>query len=371
MIQPIRILQIVLSLEVGGLEKVVLDLVNHATEGFEFVICCLDTQGVLVSKILRPNTKVVVLGRRSGLDFKLPFRIASVARQESIQLIHTHNAAAHLYGSIGGKLSRLPVLHTEHGKQSDATSRSYRANRIAARFTNFHVAVSEKIRHETISLEKVPEDEVRLIPNGIDSERYNRSVDINLFRKELHLRPESLVIGTIGRLAPVKNYPLLLRAFARVTKNHSDAHLVLVGDGPERVPLMALAHTVGLSDRIHFLGFRNDIPDILKAFNVFVLCSTSEGCSIALQEAMAAGCPIVATAVGGNSDLIQNGIHGLLVPSENEEALIAALTQLSSDKNLAQALARNASNKAGHEYGIGRMVQRYEELWRQLAKTTL
>jgi sugar transferase (PEP-CTERM/EpsH1 system associated) len=377
MAKPVRILQVVLSLEVGGLERVVLDLINHATADFSFVICCLDAKGALSSGITRPNTKVVLLGRHPGLDLSLSFRIASLARKENIQIIHTHNAAAHLYGSMGGKLAGLRVLHTEHGKQSADLARGYRANRVAALFTDVNVAVSEKIRRETISFEKVPVNRVVLIPNGIDIDKYGSHNASDLLRNKLSLKPESLIIGTVGRLAPVKNYPLLLRTFIRIADDYPHVHLVFVGDGPMQSELESVAARAEdgklqttpevTRSRIHFLGQRDDVAELLACMDVFVLCSYSEGHSIALLEAMATGCPIVATAVGGNPELIEDGRTGLLVPSGDATALAGAMVRLLSDRDLATRLGQQARQKAISQYSVRTMTSRYEELWRTLA----
>jgi glycosyltransferase involved in cell wall biosynthesis len=214
------------------------------------------------------------------------------------------------------------------------------------------------------------------VPNGISVEKYQKTGDRSAVRQQLGLAANAEVIGTVGRLVSVKNYPLLLKAFAQLATNHPDAHVVFIGDGPMREELVEQASRLMADDgratgqtpahRIHFLGHRDDVAELLPAFDIFVLCSHSEGHSIALLEAMAAGCPIVATAVGGNTELIQNEVTGLLVPSNDELALKQAITRLLSDPGQAHHLGKAARQLVEERYSIEHMVRRYEELYRRL-----
>src|SRR6266404_646297 len=156
-------MQVVLSLRVGGLERVVLDLVKNASEEFRFIVCCLEEPGAWGDEAPR----VVTLGKRPGLDWRLFWKIARLARAEKVDVIHTHNSAAHLYGAIGGKLAGVKVLHTEHGKNLGQEARAFRLNRWAGLFTDLTVTVSEKIGREAHDHEGIPSDRLLVIANGI------------------------------------------------------------------------------------------------------------------------------------------------------------------------------------------------------------
>jgi glycosyltransferase involved in cell wall biosynthesis len=335
-------MQVVLSLRVGGLERVVLDLVRNASEEFRFIVCCLEEPGDWGEEA--PH--VVALDKRPGLDWRLFWKVARLARTEKVDVIHTHNSAAHLYGAIGGKLAGVKVLHTEHGKNLGEEARAFRLNRWAGRFTDLTVAVSERIGREARDHEGVPADRLALVPNGICAERF-----------ALPRRSTGRRVGTVGRLVREKNYPLLLRTVTTMP----NTELVFVGNGPLREELEREA-----GPQVRFLGQRADIAELLAGFDVFALSSSTEGMSIALLEAMAAACPIVVTAVGGNTELIQHEVTGLVVPPDDETALRAAIERLLTDRVLANRLGMAARDVAHERYSVTAMTQRYEEMWRWL-----
>ena len=340
---PKTVMQVVLSLRVGGLERVVLDLIRNASDEFRFVVCCLEEPGVWGDQAPR----VVALDKRPGVDWRLFRKIARLARAEKVDVIHTHNSAAHLYGAIGGKLAGVKVLHTEHGKNIGEEARSFRLNRWAGRFTDLTVAVSEKIAREAHEREGVPSDRLFVVANGICVGHFDTPHKTSGRR-----------IGTVGRLVREKNYPLLLRAVAAIP----NTELVFVGDGPLRSELERQA-----GPRARFLGQRADIAELLAGFDVFALSSSTEGLSIALLEAMAAGCPIVVTDVGGNTELIQHEVTGLVVPPDDEPALRASIERLLANRVLAARLGMAARELAQQRYSVRTMTQHYEELWRRLA----
>ena len=362
---PLRIMQVVLSLAPGGLERVVVNLVNHASADFEFTVCCLEEAGEFGPLITRPATPIVALGKRPGLDWRLPWRIARLVRREKIQLLHTHNAGAHLYGALGARLAGVPLLHTEHTGKTFEAAQSRRANRFAAYFTDYTVAVSTDNAKFICAEEGVNPARLMVLPNGIPLPPVTRP-DLAEIRRQLGLPDGCRVIGTVGRLVPVKNYSLLIESFAQLARQQPDLHLLFIGDGPVRAELEAQAHKLNLAPSVHFLGMRSDIAELLRLLDVFVLSSLSEGLSIALLEAMAVGCPIVATAVGGNRELIQDGTTGLLVLSGDGESLANAIARLLQNPPLAHQLGAAARELARSRYSVEAMCGQYEVLFRRL-----
>ncbi len=365
----IRVMQIVLSLHTGGLERVVIDLVQSAGADFEMIVCCLEETGAWANEVPR----VIALGKKPGIDWSLFCKIRRLALQENVRVIHTHNATAHFYGAIGAKLAGARVLHTEHGVNIGREAQYARLNRIAAPFTDISVSVSKW------------RDDVPVVPNGIHVERFAQSGTgfspvsglAKLNGRDARSTPLRRV-GSVGRLVQEKNYPLLIRAVAGIP----GAELILVGDGPLRSeleqqvkrtsrPFSAAGQSPATGETpvplVQFLGVRSDIPELLASLDVFALSSSTEGMSIALLEAMAAGCPIVVTAVGGNTELIQHEVTGLVVPPDDEPALRAAIRRLLDDRALAARLGAAAQTRAREKYGVASMTQRYEELWRRLA----
>jgi L-malate glycosyltransferase len=345
---PKTIMQVVLSLRVGGLERVVVDLVNNASDEFRFVVCCLEEPGPWANEIPPSKGKVVALHKTPGVDWRLIWKIARLARAEKVDVIHTHNSTAHFYGAVAAQFTKARVLHSEHGKNIGQEARSRRLNWYADHFTDFTVAVSEDIARQASDSKELKPSRLQVIPNGIRVDR---------FTAQRHTAGRR--IGTVGRLVPEKNYPLLLRAASMIR----DSELVFVGDGPLRGELEKQAGA-----NVSFLGQRADVSELLAGFDVFVLSSNTEGMSIAVLEAMAAGCPIVVTAVGGNVELIKHMQTGLVVPPNDEAALRGAIERLLADRALASRLSTAARAAAEEHHSVKVMTERYEVLWRRLAE---
>jgi len=365
-VSQVTILQVVQSLRVGGLERVVVDLVSRASRDFRFVVCCLEEEGAWGNGFDPEHVKVVALHKPAGFNLPTAWKIAKLARTERARIVHTHNAAPHLYGALGGKLAGAKVIHTEHGKNVGDEARSFRINCFAARFTDLTVAVSEKVGRESRQHEGVPAKRLVVVPNGIPVEKFATATDRAAFRAELGLPAQAKLVGTVGRLVKEKNYRLLLQAFASAARECNDVYLIVAGDGPLREELESQARTLPV-ERVLFLGMRSDIPRLLGSLDVFALSSTTEGMSMALLEAMASGCAVVATAVGGNVEVIQNGMTGCIVPPGDANAFSAALVGLLKDAEQRRKLGSLAQQAVQQHYSLDKMVRRYEELWRQLA----
>lgn len=365
----IRVMQLAQTLRPGGLERVVVDLVNHASDEFHLLVCCLDEPGPWADQINPQRGEVFALGRKPGLDLRLVPKLAKLVRSRGIEVVHTHNAAAHLYGSVGGKLGGAAILHTEHHpKKNGEAVRINRVNRFAARFTDFSVAVSPQLAEIAVQYEGVRREKLGVVPNGICVELYSQPVDRTALRRELGIPAAARLIGTVGRLVPQKNHALLIRAFKGLSAAHADTFLAVAGDGTLRQDLVKLVESLDLSQRVFFLGHRGDIPQLLGSFDLFALSSDNEGHPVALLEAMAAACPAVVTTVPGNVDLIENGVNGLLVPPDDSDALQRALHGLLLDAGCARRLGHAAQAKVREQFSLQHMVRQYEQLWRRLAK---
>jgi len=231
------------------------------------------------------------------------------------------------------------------------------------------IAVSEAVRRELIDDVGIPARKVVLIHNGIDLTPVPLG-DLTARRETLRLSSEEIVLVAVGRLAEIKNYNMLLEAFARAVKELPVLRLVMVGDGPERAKLEATAMHLGLSDRVHFLGARDDVREWLALSHVFVLPSLYEGISIALLEAMAAGLPAVATQVGGNPEVVTDQQNGILVESGDVEGFARALVVLARDEALRERMGRAARKRIEMKFDLNRSVRQYEEIYLRSAMRT-
>ena len=366
----IRVHHVVLSLQPGGLENGVVNVVNRLdTRRFASTVCCLKEAGEFARRIENPGVQVHEMGLGRGIDWYLPLRLAKLFRHTRARIVHTRNAEAFFYGFLAAKLAGVPALvHSEHGRSFNDRQLRLTAQRVITRFTTAVFTVSEQLKSELVRHTGIPCDAIDVLPNGVDLDRFV-SQDLqgrNAQREAWGLGPRDLVIGTVGRLAPVKNHALLVRAVASAGL---PAHVVLVGDGPERAALGALAETLGIASRVRFVGHSDEVGRQLAAFDVFALPSLNEGMSNTLLEAMAAALPVVVSDVGGNLEIVRDGIEGLSFPSGDEQALAERLGRLCGDASLRAQLGRRARDRVAAAFSIGAMVERYEELYERVLST--
>lgn len=366
---PITVAHVVWSLQVGGLERIVVELVKRLDPSmFASIVCCLEFEGELAQAVRQAGGTVIRFDKRPGRDLGLPFRLASCFRQHRVDIIHCHNYGPLAYGSIAAKLSGgARVIHTVHGP--DASMRSEQRFYQRLKLVNQVVAVSEHVREVAIHRGGVPRGRIETILNGIDVDSYaTKQTDSRArIRGELGLDGDDQLVGIVARLTPEKDHGTLLRAVARLRESDERVHLALVGDGELREELTRLSERLGIRAHTHFLGTRTDVPDVLSALDVFVLSSKIEGLGITLLEAMAAGVPVIGTAAGGIPEVIADGDTGRLTPVGDPHAMAEAVSWVLSHSDDAARMARRAATLVRERFGFGVMVARYETLYSRLA----
>jgi glycosyltransferase involved in cell wall biosynthesis len=258
------------------------------------------------------------------------------------------------------------IVNTRHG-MGIARPRSRREwlYRRALRGTDYVVAVCEAARTRYASQQPRTRARLLAVPNGIRIDRFAEASASTRARlaSTLDLGADARVAGTVGRLDPVKDQAMLLRAFSRVHEVLPRAALLLIGDGALRGELETLAGSLGIGARVRFLGDRDDVPDLLGGLDLFVLPSRSEGYSIALLEACASGLPIVATDVGGNREIVEDRCNGRLVPAGDERAFAEAMRELLDDPVRASRLGRAGREWAKAQASLQAMAERYQRLY--------
>lgn len=353
---PVRVVHLVTSLAIGGLEKVVLDLVRYRTpDRFGARVICLDASGVLQQGFAELGVPVESIGTAGSVPARI-LRLARRLRRLKPDVLHTHNPQAHLHGALAARLARVPVvIHTRHGRQFLGRQPLAAFSRLASRWTSEFVAVSEDAANLARHTERVPEGKLHVIRNGIDVARFEVPAG-------KPAAPGGRAIS-VGRLDPIKDQATLLRAVRLVANAAPGFTLDLVGDGPSRVGLESLARELDLGGHVRFLGYREDVGSMLALADFFVLSSISEGLSLALLEAMAAGLPVVATDVGGNREVVVPGDTGHLVPAGSAEALAAAMTALLSDRSHAGRMGRAARRRIESHFNVRTVVAQYERMY--------
>ena len=363
-----RIVQVIPSLRVGGLERVAIRLVEHLAPLAEQAVVTPAGAGPLAERV-RAGVPVFPLGETHRQDRWNALRMARLFRKLRPDIVHTRNWTC-IDAIIGAKLAGVPVvIHGEHGREAadpeGRNRRRQRVRRLLSPFVTEFVAVSRDLAQWLVEQVGVPARKVRTIYNGVDTERYAPGERASA-RQALGLPLDCTLVGTVSRLDPVKDQAGLIRAFAQ-TANKGKSALLIAGDGPSRRQLEVLVNELGIGDRVRLLGERDDVPLILRALDVFVLPSIGEGISNAILEAMATGLPVIATRVGGNSELVRDGLTGRLIEPRRPEVLTQTLTAYFDEPALARSHGAAGRERAVGEFGLERMLAGYTALYRQYA----
>jgi glycosyltransferase involved in cell wall biosynthesis len=314
------------------------------------------------------------LGReiRPLADLRALVGLVRLVRRFRPHVVHTHTAKAGVLGRVAARLARVPVVvHTYHGHVlreyfGRVTSAAFRAvERALARFTDGLVTVSASVKSDLVEMAIAPAARIRVIPLGLELEPFTRALPRGALRVAAGFSAEAPLVGMVGRLAPVKDVPAFLRAARLVHARRPEVRFSLVGDGPERARLEAEAAALGLRDVVCFHGWRRDLPAVYGDLDVVVNASRNEGTPVALIEALAAGRPVVATAVGGTPDVLEDGAHGTLVPAQDEAALAAGI-EAALDAPLPAARAAAARARVLARYGVPRLLSDLTALYREL-----
>lgn len=366
----ISVVHVIPALPVGGAETVVFHMVRGLDRRrFAPAVCVLGERGPMGEEMERAGIQVTALEmfNRGARLIRLVPQLRSLLVERGVCIVHTHLYHGNYYGRLAAFAAGVPVTVTSVHNVYDRVKRHRRViNRWLARRTDAILAVSETVRQDILRWDGVPAEKVRLLPNGIDLDPFLAPADREAARRALALPPGLPVIGTVGRLEVQKAQDVLLRAVAVLRRAGTDAVLLLVGDGREREPLQALATSLGLRQRVRFLGTRRDLPLLYAAMDVFALPSRWEGMPLALIEAMAAAIPVVATPVGGVPSVVEDGATGHLVPAEDVEALAAALAGALRDPATSRALAAAGRIRVMEMCSVEAMVRGLEALYLEL-----
>ena len=366
----LRICHVLWSVELGGAERVVLDLARaQRAMGHRVAVLTLGTTDGKMGSDFRETVDVfdAVSKRARGTDPTLPFRLARWFRRQRIEIVHTHNELPLIYAAPGGKLARLPVVHSKHGIVP-VSPRAHQLRRAAALATDVFVAVSEATAQVARELRECSPAKLRVVINGTDLSRFPAPPGTReRIRDELGIPASARVVITVGRLVVEKNHAHLLRSIAPLLGE--ERRLVLVGYGVLADDLKALVGELRLERFVHLTGSRQDIPALLSAADAFVLSSDSEGLPVGLIEAWAAGLPVVSTSVGGIPAAVENERTGILVPPRDEAAMRMALSRVFEPGEEAVARMAEAGRQCARDtYSAEQMAAAYESLYRSVSK---
>lgn len=364
---PLTVMQVVISLRTGGLERLVLDLTRLAPqEGLRSAVAVLDQPGELADH-LDPGVPLALLRKRPGLDFSLVGGLRRFMRQHQVDVIHAHNPGAAFYAGLAARLERRPMVTTLHGANFEGDRTLRLMTRLSARLGRYLVCVGQEARATAQASEKVPAGRLRVIHNGVDVARFAPDPTTrDRLRRSLGIAENQAVIISVGRLSFEKDCVTLFEALRELAGHGRQPRLWLVGDGPQMPAYQEAVGQLGLDQAVRFWGNRQDVAELLSAADVFALSSLSEGISIAILEAMACGLPVVATAVGGNPELVQDGRNGLLTPPRAPRALAQALARCLDDPQWSRGLGREGRALAQGRFSLQAMVGAYARLYHEV-----
>jgi len=375
-----KVMHLVRSLDMGGLEQVVVDLVNGMTRrGIECHIGCLNRAGIWINRVTCAGIWEGCLNERN------PWRVVGDLRnylqRHGIELVNSHNVQPHFFGVFSTAGSSRPLVHTKHGRNwIEGGQPEWRRSvwwwksRQLSRFSKAIIAVSHDAEDVAVRNEHVPQVKVGTILNGIDVQRYaplvcageSRITTRQRVREKLGLAADAFIVGSVGRLSFEKNYEMLVRSVTAFKKEVPNAMLVLVGDGDSSRSIEREIALAGLGDSVRLPGRQEAVTDWLHALDVFCLSSISEGTSIALLEACACELMSVVTDVGGNAEIVQHGISGWVVPPRDENQYTQALLEVWRRRAQFEQFGREARARVVNKYSLDVMVDAYLKVYRNV-----
>lgn len=371
---PPLILHVLHALHIGGMENGLVNLVNHlpATAFRHLIVCVEDFSPAFRARIQRPDVEVMALHRSQIGVWALRRALYALCRARRPALVHSRNLSG-LDAVLPARLAGVPCVHSEHGWDVDNLhGRAWKPlllRRLHRPLINQHIAVSRDLARFLEEAVRVPRARVHCLHNGVDTDRFRPAAPrIRTCLPEAFRDPARMLVGTVGRLQEVKDQATLIRAFAGLLKTSGAPApgLVLVGEGPLEAPLKALAKEMGVNEHTAFLGPSDTIPEVMRALDVFVLPSLNEGISNTLLEAMASGLPVLATQVGGNRELFEEGVQGRFFTPRDVPALTRALLSLRDDTPRRAQMGAAARAHVETHFSLPRMIAGYAEVYNRV-----
>ena len=366
-----KVMFMIWALEVGGAERLLVKLAQHfPKEAYEVCVVCISREGVWADELKRAGIRVICMEKRTGFDPGILPKLIRLIKAEQPDIVNTYLWTADLWGRLAAICAGTAhIVVTE--QNVDQWKRWYHVaiDKILFRWTRCAICVSHEVVRFYRDRLGLSERQLTMIPNAIDVSLFDRQPGGEL-RAELGIDPDEFVFTCSARLHEQKAHEVLIEAvrlIGAVAGNPMRYRVLLVGEGPRRDELQALVRQAGVGGRVIFLGLRQDIPEILLQSDAFVLSSDYEGLSLAILEAMAACLPIVATTVGGNAQIVEDGVTGLLVAPRQPEQLAAAMARLIDNPGRARQMGLSGRSRVQETYDIksvtGQTVALFDSFW--------
>jgi sugar transferase (PEP-CTERM/EpsH1 system associated) len=377
-VEPPLVVHIIHHLAMGGLENGIINLINRMPpERYRHAIVCLSHYTDFAQRLERRDVPVIALHKQPGKDPPAYFRLWRTLRRLRPSIVHGRNLAAVDTAPVSWAAGVRCRIHGEHGWDIFdlyGQNRRYRLlRRICSPFVTRYTCVSSQLAQWLANEVGIAPTRIRQIYNGVDTQKFRPDGSGRQLLPENFREPDRIVIGNVGRMQPVKDPLTLVRAFGGLLAARPEARqrlrLVMVGDGPIREDAQRLSAEMGFADVAWFPGQRDDVPEMLRAIDLFVLPSLNEGTSNTILEAMASGRAVVATAVGGNPELVEDGKTGRLVAAGSDAAMQQALREYVTEPALLRAHGEAGRRRAERDFSLSAMVDRYLQLYDEVLST--
>ena len=365
--------------DTGGLENGIVNLINHMpAEAYRHAVIALTEVTDFRKRIQRDDVQFISLNKAPGHGIWLFPKLYKLLRELRPAIVHSRNLAA-LEVLLPAWAAGVPVrIHGEHGRDVgdlDGSNVTYqRVRRFYRPFVSYYLALSRDLAQYLIHVIRVPENKVLQVYNGVDSNRFHPGKMTSAIPGCPFSRPECWIVGTVGRMQTVKDQPTLARAFIRALQLEpalrQRLRLVLVGDGPLREKCLQLLDDAGVADLAWLPGERGDIPEVMRGLDCFVLPSLAEGISNTILEAMASGLPVIATAVGGNAELVATGVTGEIAPPADPESMARQIVRLANETGLARSMGHEGRATIEQKFSMNAMVAAYRGTYDKLLNRT-
>jgi glycosyltransferase involved in cell wall biosynthesis len=349
----------------GGAERLVVELASRVDRSRFTPFVCATRSGsdpLVLEQLEAAGVATHDLARKRTLEPRAWSQLVRLLRRERIDILHAHGFGSNAWGTVLGRLARVPVLvaHEHTWSFEGSAGRRFVDREVIARLADVFLAVSDEDRRKMIELEGIDPSRIQVLANGVPTPTVRAGADV---RADLGIDRDAPMIGSVGNLRAQKAYHVLIRAAAKLRGDHPDLRVLIAGDGAERTRLEDLIAELGLEATVTLLGERRDVPELVAALDVAVNSSDFEGTPLSVLEYMALGKAIVATRVGGTPALLSDGTHGVLVEPRDPAALASAIGALLRDPDRRRRLGEAAAARQRQQFGLDAMVARLEDLY--------
>lgn len=371
--KKIKVMLVIPSLHIGGSERKIVDLAKHLNKDlFDVFVCCVTEGGELKQELANSGIKVYICNKKSKLDLFVIKRIANILKKEQVDILHTFVSTSKVWGRFAGILAKTKVIISTEESLYQPSKPLLLLEKLLAKKTDIIIANSYETMRSVQKYTKLPEEKYQVIYNGIDLAKYlNVSIDFAEKRKSLNINPNDLVITNIARFDVRKGHKFLVEAFYQFLQYIENANidlsckLLLVGDGQEINNIKKLVTELGLTDKVIFTGFRQDVNELLRISDIFVLPSLEEGFGNVLVEAMISQVFTIATNTGGIKEIIKHEENGLLVYKGSSKAIFNAFVYSINHPDKVLQMRKQAFEDA-QKFNLETIIKEYEDLYRSI-----